>query len=82
MSSVSTQLVVARKNRAFFTAPSGARLQASVAKPARASSVMMPALAIARRWRGRVSFQLSLVSVYSMGKSTSMATPMWATRTP
>ena len=80
--SVKIQLVVAKKNKALRIGPSGVRLQAKVASPAKASSVTMPALAMARRCRGLLSFQLSLVSVYSMGNITSMATPMCATRTP
>ncbi|MCY1559881.1 hypothetical protein D9M68_969630 [compost metagenome] len=63
MASVMIQLVVARKNMPLRNAPSGARLQSKVARLARASSTAMPALAMARRWRGSLSRQLSPVSV-------------------
>ena len=63
MVSVSTQLVDARKNNAWRTAPSGARLQASVANPASASSAVTPAAAMAKRWRRSASFHASPVSV-------------------
>ncbi len=59
----SAQLVVARYSSALRNGPGSASAQPSVERPASPSSVMIPALAIARRWRLLRSFQLSPVSV-------------------
>ena len=63
MPTVSTQLVVARKKSALRSAPSSHRLQASVANPASANSVAIPAAAMRNRSRRSASFQDSDVSV-------------------
>ena len=80
--SESAQPVVARYSMAWRSAPSSSNAQASVASPASAISTRMPAADTASRCRCERSFQVSLVSVYSMGHSTTSANPMWPTRTP
>ena len=61
--SVATQLMVASTKAAVRSAPSGNKLQASVAQAAMISSVAMPAAATCRRCSRSVRRQVSLVSV-------------------
>ncbi len=61
--SESTQPVVARYSAAWRSAPSSSSAQASVASPASAISLAIPATEIARRWRFERSRQDSPVSV-------------------
>ncbi|MNF75276.1 hypothetical protein D3C84_573350 [compost metagenome] len=59
----STQLVVARYNKALRSGPGSQSAQPRVERPASDSSVMIPAAAMARRCLDLRSFQLSPVSV-------------------